>query len=407
MDADELQDICDDIENDYDENDDEMYEDDISFLSDNDMDESNDSGFAVNESSTDTSVGDARHDDKEDVDAFLENTWREVQMEVEADLTAFEAQIKTNDGASTEDVCTTITAVEAIESSPSDVKPDNMINGMENNMEAQDISGEMLTSPTEYKDDDFHGTGGEDQASNTVPENFSSSPNVKEPKREPTSFGSWIPDSYLPPDSGWLLKRCSSNKTFITSPDGKLFDSRRNVLKHMKHEKYFPQYFAVMLEGLRQEQGWMEDVRLPPDWLYKPKSQKQHGFEYLDADFNLMVNTSRARTQIVENYDQNVVSSFDNFTLFLKKSPGRIVRPITNNIREELIGEMKNYKNKKIIEREHKEQPIDEESVPSGFTIDMTSGEIVSVTGRRFSCRREAYQVMCSENAGWVHQIIS
>ena len=37
MDADELQDICDDIENDYDENDDEMYEDDISFLSDNDV----------------------------------------------------------------------------------------------------------------------------------------------------------------------------------------------------------------------------------------------------------------------------------------------------------------------------------------------------------------------------------
>ena len=392
MDADELQDICDDIENDYDENDDEMYEDDISFLSDTDMDESNDSGFAVNESSTDTSVGDATHDDEEDVDAFLENTWREVQMEVEADLTAFEAKIKTNDGASTEDVCTTITA---------DVKPDNMINGVEKNMEAQEIS------QTEYIDDNLHGTGYEDQSSNTVPENFGSSSNVEEPKREPTSFGSWIPDSYLPPDSGWLLKRCSSNKTFITSPDGKLFDSRRNVLKHMKHENYFPQYFAAMLEGLRQEQGWMEDDRLPPDWLYKPKSQKKHGFEYLDADFNLMVNTSRARTQIVENYDQNVVSSFDNFTLFLKKSPGRIVRPSTNNIREELIGEMKNYKNKKIIEREHKEQPIDEESVPSGFTIDMTSGEIVSVTGRRFSCRREAYQVMCSENAGWVHQIIS
>ena len=392
MDADELQDICDDIENDYDENDDEMYEDDISFLSDTDMDESNDSGFAVNESSTDTSVGDATHDDEEeDVDAFLENTWREVQMEVEADLTAFEAKIKTNDGASTEDVCTTITA---------NVKPDNMINGVEKNMEAQEIS------QTEYIDDNLHGTGYEDQSSNTVPENFGSSSNVEEPKREPTSFGSWIPDSYLPPDSGWLLKRCSSNKTFITSPDGKLFDSRRNVLKHMKHEKYFPQYFAVMLEGLRQEQGWMEDNRLPPQWLYKPKSQK-HGFEYLDADFNLVVNTSRARTQIVEKYDQNVVSSFDNFTLFLKKSPGRVGGPITNNIREELIGEMKNYKNKKIIEREHKEQPIDEESVPSGFTIDMTSGEIVSVTGRRFSCRREAYQVMCSENAGWVHQIIS
>ena len=101
----------------------------------------------------------------------------------------------------------------------------------------------------------------------------------------------------------------------------------------------------------------------------------------------------------MEKYDQNVVSSFDNFILFLKKSPRRVEGPITNNIRKELIGEMKNYKNKKTIERVHKEQPIDEESVPSGFTIDMTTDEIVSVTGRRFSCRREAYQVMCSEDA--------
>ena len=398
MDADELQDICDDIENDYDENDDEMYEDDISFLSDNDMDESNDSGFAVNESSTDTSVGDSTHDD-EDVDAFLENTWREVQMEVEAEMSASEAQNKTNDGASNEDVCTNMTVVEAIENNSSDAKSGNMMNEVEENMEAQEVSGVMLSSQAEYKDDDLYGPWGENQFSNTVPGNFNSSVNVEESKREPTSFGSWIPDSYLPPDSGWLLKRCSSNKTFITSPDGKLFDSRRNVLKRMKHENYFPQYFAAMFEGLRQEQGWMKDDRLPPDWLYKPKSQKQHGFEYLDADFNLVVNTSRARTQIVEKYDQNVVSSFDNFILFLKKSPRRVKGPITNNIRKELIGEMKNYKNKKTIERVHKEQPIDEESVPSGFTIDMTSDEIVSVTGRRFSCRREAYQVMCSEDA--------
>ena len=398
MDADELQDICDDIENDYDENDDEMYEDDISFLSDNDMNDSNDSGFAVNESSTDNSVGDSTHDD-EDVDAFLENTWREVQMEVEAEMSASEAQNKTNDGASTEDVCTNMTVVEAIENNSSDAKSGNMMNEVEENMEAQEVSGVMLSSQAEYKDDDLYGPWGENQFSNTVPGNFNSSVNVEESKREPTSFGSWIPDSYLPPDSGWLLKRCSSNKTFITSPDGKLFDSRRNVLKHMKHENYFPQHFAAMFEGLRQEQGWMKDDRLPPDWLYKPKSQKQHGFEYLDADFNLVVNTSRARTQIVEKYDQNVVSSFDNFILFLKKSPRRVEGPITNNIRKELIGEMKNYKNKKTIERVHKEQLIDEESVPSGFTVDITSGEIVSVTGRRFSCRREAYQVMCSEDA--------
>ena len=398
MDADELQDICDDIENDYDENDDEMYEDDISFLSDNDMDDSNDSGFAVNESSTDNSVGDSTHDD-EDVDAFLENTWREVQMEVEAEMSASEAQNKTNDGASTEDVSTNMTVVEAIENNSSDAKSGNMMNEVEENMEAQEVPGVMLSSQADYKDDDLHGPWGENQFSNTVPGNFNSSVNVEESKREPTSFGSWIPDSYLPPDSGWLLKRCSSNKTFITSPDGKLFDSRRNVLKHMKHENYFPQHFAAMFEGLRQEQGWMKDDRLPRDWLYKPKSQKQHGFEYLDADFNLLVNTSRARTQIVEKYDQNVVSSFDNFILFLKKSPRRVEGPITNNIRKELIGEMKNYKNKKTIERVHKEQPIDEESVPSGFTIDMTSDEIVSVTGRRFSCRREAYQVMCSEDA--------
>ena len=398
MDADELQDICDDIENDYDENDDEMYEDDISFLSDNDMNDSNDSGFAVNESSTDNSVGDLAHDD-EDVDAFLENTWREVQMEVEAEMSASEAQNKTNDGASNEDVCTNMTVVEAIENNSSDAKSGNMMNKVEEYMEAQEVSGVMLSSQAEYKDDDLYGPWGENQFSNTVPGNFNSSVNVEESKREPTSFGSWIPDSYLPPDSGWLLKRCSSNKTFITSPDGKLFDSRRNVLKRMKHENYFPQYFAAMFEGLRQEQGWMKDDRLPPDWLYKPKSQKQHGFEYLDADFNLVVNTSRARTQIVEKYDQNVVSSFDNFILFLKKSPRRVEGPITNNIRKELIGEMKNYKNKKTIERVHKEQLIDEESVPSGFTVDITSGEIVSVTGRRFSCRREAYQVMCSEDA--------
>ena len=254
MDANELQDICDDIENDYDENDDEMYEDDISFLSDNDMDDSNDSGFAVNESSTDNSVGDLAHDD-EDVDAFLENTWREVQMEVEAEMSASEAQNKTNDGASTEDVCTNMTVVEAIENNSSDAKSGNMMNKVEENMEAQEVSGVMLPSQAEYKDDDLYGPWGENQFSNTVPGSFRSSLKVEEPKREPTSFGSWIPDSYLPPDSGWLLKRCSSNKTFITSPDGKLFDSRRNVLKHMKHENYFPQYFVAMFEGLRQEQG--------------------------------------------------------------------------------------------------------------------------------------------------------
>ena len=134
MDADELQDICDDIENDYDENDDEMYEDDIRFLSDNDMNDSNDSGFAVNESSTDNSVGDSTHDD-EDVDAFLENTWREVQMEVEAEMSASEAQNKTNDGASTEDVCNNMTVVETIENNSSDAKSGNMMNKVEENME--------------------------------------------------------------------------------------------------------------------------------------------------------------------------------------------------------------------------------------------------------------------------------
>ena len=213
IDTSEMEDIFDDIENEYDENDDEFFDDNIDL--DSCSDTSNDSGLPG--SPTTTSI--LCKSDQDDMDEYLETSWKQMEMEVEAALSRKK---------------------ERIEEKSEDIEK---------------------TEKGYLADDDF---------------------------------GKWIPDAMLPPDSGFMIKKCASKmaKTYIKTPDGIVFDSRRKVLQEMMTNATFPQYYGYMYQGLLQE-GWTVNECLPDGWLYK--YNKMGSDSFLDYSFNLYTTRKKAR----------------------------------------------------------------------------------------------------------------
>ena len=81
---------------------------------------------------------------------------------------------------------------------------------------------------------------------------------------------SWIRDDPTVP-SGWGIKIFnfgSKKRTRLMSPEGKIYNSKREALKLMIDEKYPEKEIEEMRNTLTHD-GWLTDSNLPKDWFFK------------------------------------------------------------------------------------------------------------------------------------------
>ena len=76
----------------------------------------------------------------------------------------------------------------------------------------------------------------------------------------------WEQEDETLPD-GWRSKRAGQGRLFI-SKEGNQFMTRRLAIVHMSGQGYSEEEISKMRGGLAEE-GWMEDVLLPPNWRFK------------------------------------------------------------------------------------------------------------------------------------------
>ena len=329
MDTSEMEDIFDDIENEYDENDDEFFDDNLDL--DSCSDTLNDSGLPG--SPTTTSI--LCKSDQDDIDEYLETSWKQMEMEVEAELSRKKEKPEVN---------TKLDPVVLAESSTG--TSENIISDETTNEKSEDVE----KTEKGIADD---------------------------------VFGKWVPDAMLPPDSGFMIKKCASKmaKTYIKTPDGIVFDSRRKVLQEMMTNATYPQYYGYMYQGLLQD-GWTVNKCLPDGWLYK--YDKNGSDSFLDYSFNLYTTRKKAREKIED--------LFGNFSAALKRF---------DELKREKIAVSSSHEiqdNISLTEPPPQHEDNNEaESLPEGFRLDPSTKTIISPGGNHYNSRVEAFQQMCSQ----------
>ena len=193
----------------------------------------------------------------------------------------------------------------------------------------------------------------------------------------------WISDALLPLDSGFMIKRSSSRnaKTFIKTPDGHVFDSRRKLLQEMMINGSYPQYYGHMYQGLLQD-GWAINDSLPEGWLYK--YNKSGSDNFLDQSFNLFKTRRSAREKILETHG--------NFSAALKRFDDQTVK------REPTAASSSDEMSNTLSLDYPQQQHVDNNeavTLPKGFRFDNSTQMIICPGGNHYNSRVEAFQQMC------------
>merc|ERR1740122_542099 len=92
--------------------------------------------------------------------------------------------------------------------------------------------------------------------------------------------GSWATDPTVPP--GWMIKSIGglTNSFHVLSPDKRHFTGRRKALEFIVKNNYPKDQIEAMRKCLEHD-GWIEDPRLPTNWLYKSRDGHNSHF-FLD-----------------------------------------------------------------------------------------------------------------------------
>ena len=86
----------------------------------------------------------------------------------------------------------------------------------------------------------------------------------------------YMEDNYLP--KGWKAKKGNFGKTVFESPTGETFTTRRLAVRFMVEQGSSCEEVDRMVEGLEQE-GWLEDTRIPRGWRIKETVAVEKGKE--------------------------------------------------------------------------------------------------------------------------------
>lgn len=345
VDTSEMEDIFEDIENEYDENDNEFFDDSLDFDSSSDL--SNDSGLP--DSSTNTSG--LLKNGQEDMDEYLEKAWKQMEMDVEAELRRKEE----------------ISGENIMVADSKNKIPENLEKTQ--SFVQTEVFKEALTfneTPRPERNETCETDSGQLTFSN-IDENLEKTEKVDD------LLGIWVPDAMLPADSGFMIKKCASKKakTYIKTPDGQVFDSRRKVLQEMLKNGIYPQLYGYMYQGLLQD-GWTINQSLPEGWLYK--YNKIGSDSFLDQSFNLYATRRKAREKIEEMYG--------NFSAALKR-----------------FDEQRFKREKTVVSSPPREMQHNNgtESLPKGFKRDPSTQIIICPSGNHYNSRVEAFQQMCRQ----------
>ena len=333
MDTSEMEDIFEIIKNEYDENDDEFLEDSLDLDGSSDL--KNDFGLSSPYSSTNSSS--LSQSDSDEMNDYLEGAWKQMEMEVEAEL--IRKKMKSEE---TDEMYSHVVA-------DSDTKTPATIEG---------------------------GQYGSDSSVN-----FTSNDSNEDNTEESKDFkNKWISDALLPLGSGFMVKSSSyrNAKTFIKTPDGHVFDSRRKLLQEMMTNGIYPQYYGHMYQGLLQD-GWTINDSLPEGWLYK--YNKSGSDNFLDQSFNLFKTRRKAREKILETHG--------NFSAVLKRFDDQTVK------REQSAANTLslNYSQQQHVDNN------EAATLPKGFRFDNSTQMIICPGGNHYNSRVDAFQQMCSQQS--------
>ena len=116
--------------------------------------------------------------------------------------------------------------------------------------------------------------------------------------------------------AGWKFKLCGNmglhNVNYrIMTPNGKIFQGRRQALKCMIEERY-PEAEIFEMRNSLEFEGWLCDPSLPEDWLYK-SSETGHSLSFIDSLGNLFRGKEEALNTLELRNDLEDLEMFKRF----------------------------------------------------------------------------------------------
>jgi len=226
-----------------------------------------------------------------------------------------------------------------------------------------------------------------------------------------TGADGWLTDNTVP--KGWKHKTTpGNNKTFVCSPGGQKFDSRKNALKFMKANRFPLEEIAMMDDCLKYE-GWVVDDLLPAGWKYRPGKNNGPGIDYMTSDFKIIISTSAAATEIAHYYPREVSDRFRSFSAKIKrprgKAPGAQQVQRTPGLpqvqrtpgapqgqRPPGMGQQRPPMQRPV----RPEEWTADHTIPAGWRMRNSNGNFVllSPNGLQFYSRRAAFQELVTKN---------
>ena len=136
------------------------------------------------------------------------------------------------------------------------------------------------------------------------------------PAEDPSlELNKWVENHPSVP-AGWKFKLCGNmglhNVNYrIMSPNGKIFQGRRQALKCMIEERY-PEAEIFEMRNCLEFEGWLCDPSLPEDWLYK-SSETGHSLSFIDSLGNLFRGKEEALNTLELRNDLEDLEMFKRF----------------------------------------------------------------------------------------------
>ena len=119
----------------------------------------------------------------------------------------------------------------------------------------------------------------------------------------------WTEDLSLPP--GWKMRasETKTRKVYYLSEDGLQFASRRLVYQHLISSGFDSSHILKMRQQLLKLEGWVEDQRLPRNWLFKKNHSKGFGAVLFLTSEGALCNSFQSASEYIklhlEIYDQS------------------------------------------------------------------------------------------------------
>ena len=299
MDTPELEEV---IENEYGENDDELdefFDDDLEDLSDILIDDS------LPESSS--NVSECLKSDQEEMDEYLEDAWRQMEIEVEAELKRKE-EMKTEEESDQKLTKSSLNKKEGAQIKMSNAeKQDSLVNLKEINEELtlNEASGPAIIKTDASVDSEETEKKTENQkvSSTKCPPSISSDITETTQNTQSSEIES-LPKGY----------KVDSSTNTIVSPGGQHYNSRVEAFQQMCNQPG-PGLRAEMFDTLVFE-GFQAHPLLAPGWIFR---QENDQLCFLDFNGTLLHSLEVAQSYFQEFCSEEEYENFEKFILIISE----------------------------------------------------------------------------------------